>query len=160
MCTAGTLLDAAAGSVATRGLLYSVLHQAPRSWLPLRASAGNPADKARRANAEVLRSMASSAAARDKCAVATVGGAETLAVHVLPALRALADGRFPAARTWLHSVLPSSWSYVHNGAVQLQQQQATGVNEGNAALEAALGSILSAADARRAAIHMDDSIED
>ena len=55
---AASLADAAAGSLAARGLTFAVAHAAPRRWLPLRGPTGGAAQHGAAANAARLALLA------------------------------------------------------------------------------------------------------
>ena len=51
---AASLADAAAGSLAARGLTFAIAHAAPRRWLPLKGPTGGAAQRGAVANAARL----------------------------------------------------------------------------------------------------------
>lgn len=133
---AASLLDAAAGSVATRGLFYANAHSAPRHMLPLKAPAASLIDKSCRANAEVLQAMAGSPETQQACPVAATSS-QTLATQVLPALRCLAPS---VAHGWLWKLLPPRWTSVRNGALHVEGSLGHGGGgQGSTAAAAASG---------------------
>jgi hypothetical protein len=92
---AASLADAAAGSLAARGLAFANAHPAPRRWLPLRGPAAGAAWRGAAANAARLR-----AAAWGRCGTRPPGRSRDRHVPGLVAGRALlrvCRGRAPAA---------------------------------------------------------------
>ena len=55
---AASLADAAAGSLAARGLTFAIAHAAPRRWLPLKGPTGGSAQRGAAANAARLAQLA------------------------------------------------------------------------------------------------------
>lgn len=55
---AASLADAAAGSLAARGLTFAIAHAAPRRWLPLKGPTGGVAQRGAAVNAARLAQLA------------------------------------------------------------------------------------------------------
>ncbi|KAK9832070.1 hypothetical protein WJX81_003996 [Elliptochloris bilobata] len=117
---ATSLADAAAGSLAARGLAFSVAHPAPRRWLPLRGPAGGAAQRGAAANAARLAHLAWAAGpAGTLCAG---GSARQLAAGVLPFARVLAAAGVAGAAT----LLPHRWTQLWDGQLVEQEEAGAG----------------------------------
>lgn len=111
------VMQACAGSVATRGLLFANCHPAPRRFLPMRAPAMGAAARACAANESSLQDFSRQLALL--LGTAPGGGStHVLAAQVLPILRKLTT--WPDYH-WLLRLMPSEWSYLWEGKVTVVQ---------------------------------------
>ncbi len=129
-----SLREAAASSVAARGLMYALQHPAPSAWQPLKGPTCAAPERAAAANGARLAAAMRSSAAAALCPTATLTGGAALAADALPYMRLLAAGGGP--RGWLSALLPSSWSYCWEGQVSERPTGAAGSAAGGAAAAA------------------------
>jgi hypothetical protein len=133
---APTVQQAAAASVAARGLLFANAHPAPSSWRPVCGPTCGLPERAARENLEEL----SLAARRSHLALggarcgALAGDPSTVAARSLPFLRALCENPGPRSAA-LAAAMPARWTYVWQGA--LSRREAHGAGAGAAEAEAA-----------------------
>lgn len=107
-----TLLQAAASSVAARGLLYANAHPAPSKWTPVVGPSCNLPEKAAAANLQRVGEVV--AAARGALGSACCDGSRAWCSQVLPLLRGLVT--LPQYQ-WVQQMVPGSWTVVWQGSL-------------------------------------------
>lgn len=105
-----SLIEAAAGSVTMRGLLYSLMQPAARRFLSLKSPALFTTNKAALLNKAELQRMC-------WLSDSMTGSSRVVAADSLPFARRMSTTSY---RADLHAVLPRQWQHVHNGEMQLQ----------------------------------------
>lgn len=157
---AAALADAAAASVAARGVCFANAHPAPHRWLPLKAPALFAAQRAWASNREQLRAAAAPAWALHGGASCLLP-ADALATELLPYARVIQAGANHAG-AGLACLQPARWSRVWEA--RLYQQTLAGGAEplGGAAAAAGAqegGLAATGADVEHQEAQLSDAIE-